>query len=123
MGEKGFVFDRGTYKISTAEATNGTEIAASWGNEWFHVTEIYVDAFTTAQTSGDITVGLYDSSGSLEHTMFKLNVHQHSASDPVTEHQDLRPNFTLPASYSIRVTSPNANITAHCGVMGVTFEV
>ncbi len=123
MAKKGRFADRGTYKISTAQATNATTIAAVWGNNNFYCTEIYVDAFTTAQTSGTITVALHDASGSLEHTMFKLHVHQHDAASPVSEHQDLRPNFVLPASYSIRVTSPTSEITVECGVMGVTYEV
>ena len=38
MGKRGRFADRGTYKISNAQATDGTEIAADWGNKNFYCT-------------------------------------------------------------------------------------
>jgi hypothetical protein len=123
MGTGSFYFDRGTYKIANAQATNSTAMMAQWGNVSFYCTTLFIDVHTTAQTSGECTVQLFDSSGSLEHTIYKIFVHQHSASDPITEHQAIAPMVTFPASYSLRVVSPNTEITLTTGVIGVTYDI
>ena len=123
MATGSFYFDRGTYKVANAQAINTTATMATWGNVSFYCTTLFMDVHTTAQTSGECTVQLFDSSGSLEHTIYKIFVNQHNASNPITEHQAIAPMVTFPASYSLRVVSPNTEITVTTGVIGVTYDI
>lgn len=123
MATGSFYFDRGTYKIANAQANNSTVNMATWGNVSFFCTTLFMDVHTTSQTSGECTVELFDASGSLEHTIYKLFINQHNASNPLTEHQAIAPMITFPASYSLKITSPTAEITVTTGVMGVTYDI
>ena len=72
-------------------------------------------AFRPTSYRGDIEILLYNASGSLEHTMMKLNVDGDQSSRVIS----MQPNMTIPTSYSIRGKSANTNIHFHVGVTGI----
>ena len=108
------IYDRGTYISGHAGGANTTSTALTMTSPTY-VTGIHAQAYATSAVDGDIEILLYDASGSLEHTMMKLNVDGDQSSRVIS----MQPNMTIPTSYSIRGKSANANIHLHVGVTGI----
>lgn len=110
----------GTYKIGTANATNGVEVVVTWGGNNFYCTNIAIQAYNTAAHSGTHQVKLYNASGALESTL--MNIHLNGAAT-ASEVINMTPNVLLPQSYSIRVHSTNAKTDCYCSAIGYTFPL
>jgi hypothetical protein len=109
-----FIYDRGTYIAGHAGGANTTSTALTLTSPTY-ITGIHAQAYATGDVDGDIEVLLYNASGSLEHTMMKINVDGDKSSREIS----MQPNMTIPTSYSIRGKSANANIHFHVGVTGI----